>query len=79
MNHLESIRELMATTFGVAPEQISASTSQADIPEWDSVGHLNLMMAIEDAHGVRMTVEDMTRLSSVQAILTFLEEACPST
>jgi len=78
MDRFSTLRELTATTFGISPDSITPATKQQDITEWDSVGHLNLMLSIEDTFGVKLDVEDMTRLTSIGAILTFLESACPS-
>jgi acyl carrier protein len=78
MDKLTTIRELIAGVLGVSPDQITAQTVQTDLPEWDSVNHLNLMLAIEDKFGVRLSLDDMARLRSVEAMSKFLERACPS-
>lgn len=70
---LERVRAAIATTFGVAPEHIGAATVQDDVEGWDSVGHLNLMLMLEDTFAVRLDVPDMERLTSVAAIVRFLE------
>jgi len=68
----------MALTFGIGAEQITTTTQQKDIAEWDSVGHLNLMLSLEDTFGIQLDVEEMARLTSVQGILDFLELKCGS-
>lgn len=78
MDRFETVRDLIAATLGLARGQITPQTRQADVAEWDSVGHLNLMLALEDTFGVHLEVEDMARLNSVEAMLHFLETACPS-
>ena len=55
MEHLNTLREVMALTFGVPEASITESTTQGDLPEWDSVGQLNLMLGVEDAFGVTVT------------------------
>jgi acyl carrier protein len=79
MDRLQAVRELMANILGVSSERIAANTVQADIPEWDSVSHLNLMLSLEDAFGIRLGIEHIARLRSVGEILKHLETACPST
>jgi len=69
----------MRLTFGIQREKISASTSRADIPDWDSVGHLNLMLGLEEHFGVSFEIDDLTRLTSVKAILDYIDRACRST
>ncbi len=77
-DRLEGVREVMHLAFGIPREQVQASTARADIPEWDSVGHLNLMLGLEGHFGVTLEVNDLTRLTSVEAILEYLNRACPS-
>jgi citrate synthase len=78
MTPLERLQELMALTFGMDPDEIRDDTQREQIPEWDSVGHLNLMLALEDAFGLSLQIDDMARLTSVPQILRYLETACPS-
>ena len=77
--HLADVREVMKLAFGIRPERVSLSTTRADVPEWDSVGHLILMLGLESRFGVSFEIDDMTRLTSVEAILEYLSQACPST
>ena len=78
MNHLNTVRDLIALAFGVGGDDISVDTVQADVPAWDSVGHLNLMLMLEDNFKIALQVEDMVKLTSVKAILEFLAAARPS-
>lgn len=75
MNRFETLREIMALTFDVPEATITAETAQANFPKWDSLAHLNLMLALEDAFGLRLSVEEIRRLTSVPAILAHLEAA----
>lgn len=76
MHQIETVKDLMAATFGIESDRIGAQTAQFDIVEWDSVGHLNLMLSLEQTFGVTLDVEQMTQLTSVPAILQYLEVAC---
>jgi acyl carrier protein len=69
----ETVRELIALTFGVAPETITRETAREDFPSWDSLGHLNLMLGLEDTFQITLTVEEIARLSSVAAIVDYLQ------
>jgi acyl carrier protein len=78
LNRFEALREAMAVTFGLEVDQINANSTQSQLAEWDSVAHLNLMLALEDAFNVRLTARDMQRLTSVPEILRHLDETCDS-
>lgn len=69
------VHGVLELCFAAAPGEISGATVQDDVPGWDSVGHLNLMLMIEESFGVRLEIEDMQKLTSVAAIVRFLGEA----
>jgi acyl carrier protein len=69
----DRVREVVATTFGVNPRVVTGSTRQEDLKSWDSLGHVNLMVAIEGAFDVVLEPEDLSMLTSVPAIVTYLE------
>ena len=43
------------------------------IEEWDSLGHVHIMVALEQAFDLYMDVDDFAKLDSVPAILQYLE------
>ncbi|MYN29779.1 acyl carrier protein [Duganella levis] len=42
------------------------------IPDWDSVGHMQLMAALEDAFGIELDVDDIIDFSSFKKGITIL-------
>jgi acyl carrier protein len=75
MEQFARIRTLIAWTFGVREEQISEATSQGDIAPWDSLGQIKLMLALEQAFGVQLEVDDLEVLNSVPALVAYLSRA----
>ena len=69
----ERLQSFMATTLKVPAARISLTTSQDNLPAWDSLGHVNLMMTLEQTFGLYIEVEDFEKLGSVRAILDYLE------
>ncbi len=64
--------ELIAKVFGVDPHAVDDATSNTNLPEWDSLGHVTLIMEIESTYGVSLSAEDalaMTDLGSIKRIL----------
>ena len=51
---------------------ISQTTSAADIEEWDSMAHVNLLIEIEKRFGVRFTAQEMGSTADVSALLDIL-------
>ena len=62
----------MAASLGVTPDLILENTRQKDLPKWDSLAHINLMVALESNFDVSLVVEDSATLTSVPAILDYL-------
>lgn len=67
------LRDAMANTLKVPPNKITETTKDEDLPAWDSLGHVNLMMALEQTFNVVLDVEDFPKLNSVPAILEYLK------
>ena len=74
MEHFDAVRDLMALTLELPPESITVDTVQESCPQWDSLRHLNLMLALEDTFQVALTVEEIGQLTSVAAILAYLRD-----
>ncbi len=47
----------------------------ADIPEWDSLGALKLLLALEDAFGVSLAEDEMARVASVADLASMVTHA----
>lgn len=72
MSTFERLRDVIASTLKVAPGDITPATLNEDLPAWDSLGQVNLIMALERAFDVYIEVDDFGQLNSVRAILDFL-------
>ena len=73
MSNFESLRDIMATTLDVEPERITETAAMDDIDEWDSLGHVPIMVALETGFDLYLDVEDFAELTTVPQILQFLE------
>ena len=74
MSTLEQVRSTIAATLKVPEEKISATTRSEDLAAWDSLGHVNLIMALEQTFQLFLDVEDFPKLNSVPAIMDYLRE-----
>lgn len=72
MSLFDQLQQTIATTLKVAPAKITAETRSEDLPSWDSLGQVNLMMALEQTFDVYIEVEDFEKLKSVPEILAYL-------
>ena len=74
MSTFEKLQQTIAATLKVAPARITQTTRDQDLPAWDSLGQVNLIMALEQTFGVYIEVEEFGSLNSVPAILAYLEK-----
>ena len=78
MSRYDQIREIIAATLKINPERISETSTSEDLPEWDSLAHVNLMMAIEQTFDIDLEIDDFPELVSVSAIISYLERRLDS-
>lgn len=53
--------------------RITVETTPADVEEWDSLAHINLLAAVESSFGVRFSADDMAEIDSVKSLLAALD------
>ena len=64
----------MAATFRVSAEQIPDDATPQNVAGWDSLGHIELMLALEMEFGVPLPTEKIIDLVSLEAIEGFLQD-----
>jgi acyl carrier protein len=52
---------------------LSPSTTAADIPDWDSVNHVNISVATEVAFGIRFNSSELEELHNVGDLVKTIE------
>lgn len=70
---MDVIEELVASVLGISAEQVTDDLGFNSIPEWDSLNHVNLMIALEERCGTEIDEERMVELIDVAAIRAFVE------
>lgn len=73
MTNLEKYNEAFITTFGIAETDLEGLEYQG-IPSWDSVGHMQLIAALEEAFDIMFDTEDIIDFNSYQVGKQFLEK-----
>jgi len=58
----------IAEVLGVPSDSINDDSSPETIPTWDSLNHLNIVMALEFEYGISMEVEDVLEMHNVGLI-----------
>lgn len=64
----DRLQETMASVLGVPAETLSDDASPETVSDWDSMGHLNLVMALESEFAISLSAEDALEMRDVAAI-----------
>ena len=73
MTVLERVTALFVKSFKIEPEEFSRDLVPEDVLLWDSLGHMNLVMALEDTFGLHFEVDEITEMSSAGKIIDILQ------
>ncbi len=68
----ERVRGIAARIFKVPVNSISDDSSPETVESWDSLGHLQLILALEEEFGVHFSVDEIGTMQSIGSILTVL-------
>ena len=70
-----SLRQILIDTFTKSniPENID-DLKMGDFEEWDSIGHFNLILAVEQKFKVQFDMENLDKIKSIKDIKKFLEK-----
>jgi acyl carrier protein len=71
-NTFAEVRAVASDILGVPPDQITAESSPETIENWDSMQHLNLVLAIEEKFGVQLEPEDIEQMKSIGAVVALV-------
>lgn len=56
---------------------LGPETVSADVEGWDSVGHVRLVLACEDAFGVRFSPKEVVGLNNLGELVAAIREKMP--
>jgi len=68
------LKNIMATIFEVAEELINENSNMDNLSSWDSLRHMNLILALEEEFTVSIPDEDAGNITSYKLIKVVLNE-----
>ena len=79
MNNIEKkYRSVFARVLEVDEDIVNAESNQDNLPSWDSLKHLELILAIEEEFGITFPLEEIGNLLSYKLIFLILTEQLQS-
>jgi acyl carrier protein len=69
---IEQVAALFEKVFGIEAGEFSLDMVPEDVLRWDSLGHMTLVMDLEDTFGVHFEVDEITEMGSGRKIVDIL-------
>jgi acyl carrier protein len=69
---VDRLANVFEKTFGLEKDRFSTMLAPEDVPNWDSIGHMNLVMYLEQEFNQRFEVDEIMEMSSPAKILEIL-------
>ena len=69
----DELERVFRDVFGDESIVLTDATTAADVPGWDSLGHINLMFSIEERFGVQFEGNQLAEFANVGELERFLE------
>jgi acyl carrier protein len=70
----EKVKSIVAQVMEVPEDSVREDSSPDTIEAWDSLKHMNLVLALEQSFGVTFSEEQITEIESVELIIATLKE-----
>ena len=70
----EKLKQVLADIFGIDAATVDETTSVDTVERWDSLNHLNLVLALEQQFNVTLTEEQTVEILNYPLIKVVLEE-----
>jgi len=66
------VKQLMASALGVSVERIGDDAARGKLRGWDSLGHVDVITALEDHFAVQLDDAELLRMTSLPEIVAVL-------
>jgi acyl carrier protein len=69
------VQRIFSDVFSISPDQLQPELSPDTIATWDSLNHLNLVLALEQEFGIQFTPEEaMEGMASFGKVVALLKD-----
>jgi len=65
MTTLEKLTEIVRTVFDDASIEVGRETTAHDVDGWDSLSHVNLILAVESAFNLKFTQKELLAFKNI--------------
>lgn len=75
----EQVRDIASDIFGIPADTITPASSPQTIDNWDSIQHLNLILALEEKFNLQLSPEEIEEIKSIGAAAKLIESKLQAT
>ena len=68
----KKLQDIFQDIFDDKKLEIQESTNSDDIENWDSLNHINLVIAIENEFGIKFSFDELATLNNVGAMVNLM-------
>ena len=79
MTVFDQIRTIASDLFAIPIGQITAASSPENIESWDSVQHLNLVLALEEKFQMQLAPEEIEQMKNIGEVTKVVESKLQAT
>lgn len=79
MNVSDQIRTTASDIFGLPADKITLTSTPEVIDTWDSLQHLNLVLALQQKFDVRFAPEEIEQMTSIGDVIKLVESKVQAT
>ena len=74
MSTVEKYSEIFKTSLNVDADKVNENLKYNEIDEWDSIGHMTLMAALEEEYKISLETDDIVDFSSFKKGIEILKK-----
>jgi len=71
----EKVKKIMSDVFLVDINEINNYTSPDNLPQWDSIGHLNLITSLEEEFNIKFNDDQIIQMLNFKLVIEIIKES----
>jgi len=75
----DQVLAIVADILAVSPEMLTGQSSPKSVESWDSIRHLNLVLALEERFSIQFSPEEMEQMQTIGQITSLVESKLTGT
>jgi acyl carrier protein len=68
------IQQLISLALNIHMDEITPDLAFGDLPQWDSMGHMEIMLLLEEKYAIEVNADTITALTNIPTICSYLKE-----